>query len=475
MSDSKSNAYNKPIEIISVNSNKFVVGLNWHPLKSARRYMREARDFGKAHGLDMVAIKKSESIQAGFAPKQNISLRGMYSLAVCLSALIDEQKWIAVLPLSTFKLESKVAQPMGNVESEKYIVIAVANGGAVVPSTDCIVSEEHLFDLIVDLKDLLVDEGGDSTRIFGDIKFSWVTDELVLSSLLTKQALKKEYKLKPLTFGLTNRQLMFVGGGVISICAAYYLGSYYLEQKALEEHAAMQLALKKQAEINKKAKYQAALENLKHPWIIMPSVNNFIGGCDKQLDKINLSIGGGWTPVIVNCSYMNNHSDTINSKPKVLVNVAVNKHGESPATIKDLISYVEEKFGTSPYVNEQDKNTSGFSFSFETAGQGDDPVEKTNNQILKLMSLLQSFQINFTIKRPEKVVNQEEVVVDPDMPKPDWDEVEFDMESDFPPREIFKNNEDLLNGIRILSIQYKNSPESGDITYYLKGVIYGRK
>ena len=57
------------IRVLTINNKRFVVGLQWETIKVHRKVMQEVRKIGKAKNLDVVAIRKAEAIQAGFAPK----------------------------------------------------------------------------------------------------------------------------------------------------------------------------------------------------------------------------------------------------------------------------------------------------------------------------------------------------------------------------------------------------------------------
>ncbi|MDA1379455.1 hypothetical protein PCI56_05785 [Plesiomonas shigelloides subsp. oncorhynchi] len=43
--------------IVQINGDYFSSGLRWVPLNSPLHYMREARAYGKKHGMDIVAIR----------------------------------------------------------------------------------------------------------------------------------------------------------------------------------------------------------------------------------------------------------------------------------------------------------------------------------------------------------------------------------------------------------------------------------
>ncbi|WP_320412417.1 IS630 transposase-related protein [Candidatus Regiella insecticola] len=116
----------KPIRLVTYNNKVFVVGLEWRAIKGGLHYMKEVKAIGKRENLDVVAIRQNDSIQAGFAPKFSVPLKGKYSLAVSLVSLIPG-KWLAVIPLDKDDLNTD------------YIVMA-STGGLVMPWTDKIVS-----------------------------------------------------------------------------------------------------------------------------------------------------------------------------------------------------------------------------------------------------------------------------------------------------------------------------------------------
>ncbi|WP_237163014.1 type 4b pilus protein PilO2 [Serratia symbiotica] len=86
------------IRVLTFHQRRFVVGLVWQTIRAQRNPMKEIRRIGKAQGLDLVAVRQSDSIQAGFAPKTRQRLRGAYSLIVALASLL-EGCCIAVVPL----------------------------------------------------------------------------------------------------------------------------------------------------------------------------------------------------------------------------------------------------------------------------------------------------------------------------------------------------------------------------------------
>lgn len=457
MSD-KAQSQHKEIKVINVNGNNFVVGLDWKSLNNARKHMKEAKDYGKKNGLDVVAIKKGDYIQAGFAPKQAKSIKGMYSLAVSLVSLI-EGTWIGVFP---------VEEP--DAEKPRYILIASGENGAVIPWTDLIVSESEVKSLVDGLKNDLYDPDSNSVvDVIGDISFSWVTREVSLSEVLLPDNLNKRFKLKPLTFGLTKQQFITLGVIIVAVTIGLFGLNYYLDKKALEEERVRLENIAKQDEINKQARYLARLESLRHPWIDKPSIQDFILTCDDKIKIIQLSIVG-WLPVVADCTYTDSIKN--NGSAKMKMEILYNKNGESPANVTDFMASVYALYGVIPYFNAKDNTLSAFHLLMDVKSNGDDPILPLSIRTTQLVTVLQKNTIQFTVAPPQPVNKDVNVnVEDKDIPKPDWGEVNFSYESLIPPRLIFKDIN--LDGVRLNTISYKINNEAGQITYSVEGTVYG--
>lgn len=78
------------------------------------------------------------------------------------------------------------------------------------------------------------------------IFLSWVTQEANLSDVLTSDVLKKDYKLKPLTFGLTRKQIVYIFILLAVAIAALLAINYYLEQQAIEAERLRQAEIARQ-------------------------------------------------------------------------------------------------------------------------------------------------------------------------------------------------------------------------------------
>ncbi|ECE8411174.1 TPA: type 4b pilus protein PilO2 [Escherichia coli] len=451
----ESQIQHKKIKVITVNGNNFAVGLDWKALNNARKHMKEAKEYGKKNGLDVVAIKKGDFIQAGFAPKQAKSIKGMYSLALSLVSIIPGA-WIGVFPIH------------GNDEdSDQYILVASGDNGAVIPWTDVVVDKADIKKLVDGLKNDLHDpERNEQVSVIGDISFPWVTQEANLSDVLTSDVLKKDYKLKPLTFGLTRKQIVYIFILLAVAIAALLAINYYLEQQAIEAERLRQAEIARQEEINKQAKYKMMMESLKHPWIEKPSVYDFIVACDIAIKSIPLSIEG-WRPVLVDCENNQNPSSKDNAVMQLVP--VYNRGGESTANSDSFAKKVRELFNTEPVFNIKDSTVASFILPVQSKKNGDDPLEPMSERIIMLSTVLQKHGIGYNyVENVQKVETTDETI-----PPPDWSEIKFSYDSSITPRLIFKTL--ALDGIRLNRITYKINNAEGETNYSVEGTVYGKK
>ncbi|WOI84530.1 type 4b pilus protein PilO2 [Citrobacter braakii] len=227
--------------------------------------MQEVRDIGKERNLDVVAIRKADAIQAGFAPKSKLKLRGSYSLIVSLASLL-EGVCIAVIPLG-----------QNDKGEEEYTLVGRTEKGAIHSMSDMIYPASHIKQIVLDLKqELRGSKQNTEIPVYGDTdKLTWLTDTLDLNEILKSSNLSKEFRLKPLHWGMTKNQLIgFAAALLMSGVAVFFIQDHLDEQDRLKK-AAAQAMLIKQEEINKNARYQAALDKLKHPWIVTSSIPVF--------------------------------------------------------------------------------------------------------------------------------------------------------------------------------------------------------
>ncbi len=213
------------IRVLIINNHRFVVGLEWETIKAHRKVMQEVRKIGKTRNLDVVAIRKAEAIQAGFAPKSRQKLRGAYSLIVSLASLL-EGSCIAVIPVSTSETG----------ESE-YTIVGRTDKGAIHPVSDVIYPESEIKQVVLDLKqDLRGNQQNTEIPVYGDLdKFTWVTESLDLENILKPGSIRKDFRLKPLRWGMTKNQLFgFTAALLMSGVAVLFILNHIDEQERVK-------------------------------------------------------------------------------------------------------------------------------------------------------------------------------------------------------------------------------------------------
>lgn len=436
------------IRVLNINNQRFVVGLEWETIKAHRKVMQEVRKIGKTRNLDVVAIRKAEAIQAGFAPKSRQKLRGAYSLIVSLASLL-EGSCIAVIPVGT------------NESGEnEYTIVGRTEKGAIHPISDVIYIESQLKQVVLDLKqDLRGNQQNTEIPVYGELdKFTWVTKELDLKEVLNPSNIKKDFRLKPLRWGMTKNQLFgFAAALLMSGVAVLFILNHFDEQERVKM-AAVQAMMKQQEEINKNARYQAALDKLKHPWITTSSIPVFLQGCNEGLKRLNLSIKG-WQLATIKCSQ---EGMTVN----------YNRPDNSAATADKFVAAVRGIYGADPAFNITQTSMSVFFIEHTLPPNGDDPFQNMGEQRLKIISLFQGVNIpaSLTEVAIKDVKKNEE---GEDLPVQDWEENTFDVQTSIPPQLIFKKGEYI--GMRISSVIYEFGQDEGSITYKIMGSVYGKR
>jgi hypothetical protein len=440
----------KIIRVLKINKKRFVVGLQWQTIKFQANIMKEVKAIGRAKNLDVVAIRKSDAYQAGFAPKTKQPLRGAYSLIVALASLM-EGCCIAVVDVGTDE----------NGETE-YTLSGRNMKGGIHPMSDEVIPEKELYQAVIDMKGQL--RGNDESMdvpVYGSPlvmeRFEWIEDVIEIEKLLSPENLVKEFKLKPLTWGMTDRHIIALGAFLLIAGLAIVFISHYLNAQREAEQERKAKLIQQQNELNRKLRYKAALEAMQHPWIKQPSVANFIKGCRNALRLLHPS-EVGWVPVQVIC-----FPDS--------VTVDYLRPQGSVATTADFIKSVKEHFKVDVSFNYNKTSQTEFSFKIESPPEGDDPMSDIGDQLVKMISLFQSVNISASFN-PVPIKDIKKNKYGEDMPKQDWQEYRFSVQSDVNPQLIFKNNS--FNGVRINKIIYRID-QSGGIQYQTEGSVYGKR
>ncbi|WP_324729570.1 type 4b pilus protein PilO2 [Pseudomonas chlororaphis] len=431
------------ISIVKINGKDFVTGLMWQPLSRPRSYMAEAREIGKRDKMDIVAIRKSVSmIQAGFVKKGNGVNKGMYSLASALSGQIQDESWIGAFLL-----------PNG-----LYALVAV-HRGLVVPGCDVVGDKQRIHSLLVEK---------DSQRkimefdkVFHPADFQHRGVPLDIEEVLTPKALRKEYALKPLTFGLTKQEIITLSCAAVAVLVllvTYTQWQAYQAREAAAE-AARQEALKQQRlkELSALAGAEQSVQALLHRWATQPGISDFLNGCHGAIDSLWLSVGG-WPFEQAQCT-------------STAVEVVVERSGKT--TFNDLIAAARERFPNPPVLMEGG-DRARLDDEIKLGAGGDDELLPFADLQAEFTTHLQKLDLKANIVEvpvsppaPAVLPGGESA---PPPPAPDWRQFSFELTSPYTPEFIFSGL--ALQGVRLLEISVIR--QGHQLSWSLKGEIYAR-
>lgn len=263
------------VTVLPVNGRKFVVGLRWQALKSSVHYMREARQFGKDHGMDIVVIREGLVTQGGFVSKKSGVTKDMYSAASVLTDALG-QSWLAV-----FRLD------------DDLYYLAAADKSAVIPDSDIIGSEDRIRARMMELNSMF--EFTDD-QIIAPEAWSFGGVEKPLESLLTPQNVKKKHKLKQLTFGLSKKEWFRYSTAAI-VLGAVGIGAwtYFQFERRAELARQAQIEAARRAELarlDEDQRKQIASSSLTRPWTLKPRPTQMLTLCEEAIYSLPITIGG---------------------------------------------------------------------------------------------------------------------------------------------------------------------------------------
>lgn len=428
--------------IVKINGKDFVSGLMWQPLSKPRAYMSEAREIGKRDDMDIVAIRLGLSmIQAGFVKKGNGVSKGMYSLASALAGQIQQESWIGVFLLP----------------NDQYALVAV-HGGLIVPGCDVVGGREEIFNLLREKdsqpKIMKFD------KAYHPDDFEYRGESLDIEDLLTPGALRKEYALKPLTFGLTRREMVIFGcAGVVALCVVvgYLQWTAHQEREAAREAARLeQVRLQKLAELNAQTGSNQTIQALEHPWATMPGVEDFLNACEGAINSQALSLGG-WPFESALCN-------------RAIIEPVYSQKG---TTFNDLIAAGQGRFPAPPELMDGGKRAR-FGDQIKLGAGGDDELVEFSVVQADFTSLMQRLDLTATIV--EVPVTQPVAATlpgadqAPPPPAPDWRKYSFTLTSTYTPKHIFSGL--TLPGVRLAEMTVIRT--GTQLSWSLQGEIYAR-
>lgn len=424
------------INIIQVNGKPFVSGLFWKPLRSARSYMAEARELGRKNHMQMVTIRKARTvIQAGFAPKQRQRLRGMYSLAATLAGQLGDD-WIGVFEIG----------------ADRYAFVAVYKG-AVMPGKDTVGNRETIENLLRQTYSLLTsDSEGDlsqSIRITAPADWNFGNESLELVDLLKPKQLKREYRLKPLTFGLTTNELLLIGGGVVLLVGGG-IGYKYRLDKTI---AAQAKEAMRAAELAKQAERQTAVDQLVRPWELTPSAPITLEACASHLGGTPIALAG-WQFVSARC------------EPGKAIALYARSKGPP---VDAFVAAAKEEFGQVPVLLQQG-TVASLESKIVLQPAGAESLPSPARQMIVLTSHVQQLEPLATLTVKEVPFTPDPA--NPEAPIPDWITKTFQIQTVLPPEHFFASLD--TAGLRVLLVETTLAPEDGSLHWTIHGELYAK-
>ncbi|MBX8588647.1 type 4b pilus protein PilO2 [Pseudomonas cichorii] len=433
---------NSTVQILTYHGRSFVTGLLWHPLGSLTGYMKEARQFGRMQSLDIVALRHTESvIQAGFVSRNEGAVKGMYSLASALAGQLGSS-WLAAWKLSP--------------DEDRYVLVAVTKG-AVIPGADLVGTGDEIQRKVAQqLSRSIVFE-----KVFLPSEFNRGNDgPFDIEQLLRPENLKREYKLRPLAFGLSSQELMKLAAVGI-LCTGGLAGwqQWQSHKQQLAHEAAMRAEALRQAELaalNERTQTPQAIQALEHPWAKKPTVEGFIQGCNGAIDHLPLAIAG-WLFGSAKCdgSLLSATYIRTGNSTTAALSAASSGHFDAPT------------FSSGG-------NRADLKLTLELPLAGDDELQPASTAHDSLLSWLQIQSIEPQIKEVPVISPQPAALpgqpAPPPPPPPDYKHFDVQYTSMLPPSSVLRDVPG--TGLRLREI--KTELQNGQLTWYVTGDLYAK-
>ncbi|MBH3372267.1 type 4b pilus protein PilO2 [Pseudomonas sp. CAH-1] len=430
------------VQILHHRGRAFVTGLRWHPLGSVTGHMKEARQFGKDNKLDIVTIRRNPRIiQAGFVARTDGVTKGMYSLASTLAGQLGES-WIAAWRVSP--------------DEDRYAVVAVHKGG-IIPGCDVIGSE-------VDIRRRVAQQrsrGIEFEEWYLPPEFDMGGKPLDVDELLQPSRLKREYRLRPLVFGLSRAELsqLAIAGLVVTAgLIGWTQWSAHQKQVELEERlAAEQRRLDELARLERESGSSQPDQALEHPWAKQPSVEAFVARCSEVIYTLPPSIDG-WLFI-----------DAVCDGSQILT--TYNRTGNSTAT--ELISATRGVFSGPPAFSNQG-NSATLPYAISLPAAGDEPLLTVAEATASLTSALHRFSQEPTLTEVPVDVPQEPALpgqpAPPPPPPPEWRQFKLEYSTGVLPHDSLSDAS--VQGLRLRVIKAEN--QADHLMWTVTGDLYAK-
>ncbi|WP_175857323.1 type 4b pilus protein PilO2 [Burkholderia anthina] len=436
------------VQVVDINNRTFVSDLFWQPLSNSRNYMAEARMLGKKHEWDIVAVRRGTRVQAGFAPKKSAALKGMYSLAASLAAQLGDS-WLGAFALN----------------DGRYIVTAVYERMICI-GFDTICNAEEAKRLLANAVTL---HQFDDDAIYAPPELEFSSHSRDIYQLLTPKTVRKEHRLRQLTFGLTKRELVIAATALV-VLGAGIAGYVWHSEKQAEEAAriAAQRRLDEQrrlAELNARARKKIEVKELVHPWASTSGALDYATTCVAAEDQFPLSIAG-WPLREISC------------EGRTATATYARTEG---LTIDQFLTEARELYGESVHIIGDDQNTGVVPVKMEPRVAGDEKLKMPDDVMPHFHSYFEGLVIPVTVSEvPVKVEKEPDVPGQPPtpVPVPTWRQYNFNFSDDLPPTYHFGRMKSALaglEGVRVDKIVETVDASAGSATWKVEGNIYAQK
>ncbi|KTT49668.1 pilus assembly protein PilO [Pseudomonas oryzihabitans] len=401
----------RPVVILRYHGKSFVSGLDWHPLDSLTGYMKEAREYGRAHQMDIVAIRYAPNrqdprvIQAGFVARSAGAMKGMYSLAATLAGQLGNT-WLAAWQVPG--------------DEPRYALVAAVDG-AIVAGSDLVGTAAEIQRKVAQLQSRAID----FDQVYLPEEFGQGGRPLDIDALLQPANLHRDYTLRPLAFGLSRSEwirLSLIAGVVVVGLAGYQLWKTHQREQERLAAAAAEAARRAELEaLNARSTHAKTLQALEHPWAKRPSVADFITVCNGAINQLPLSIRG-WLFTSAQCD-------------GALLSTNYRRQGNS--TTDAFLQATQGHFADQPAFFDQG-NGAALKLTFSPALAGDDALRPEAEALADLTSWLQTQGLAPTLKEVPVAVPPPAALpgqpVPPAPPPPDFKHFEVTFNSALPPR-----------------------------------------
>jgi len=318
--------------------------------------------------------------------------------------------------------------------------------------------EEHL-DIVAIRHSPTVIQAGFVSKSQGAVKGMYSLASALSGQLLAPKRLRRDYRLRQLTFGLSAREwtaVALLGCVVGGSLTAYYLWNAHQEELArqaalLEE----QRRLAELAEKNAQAKQPLDLASLQKPWTLMPDLEDMLRACSKATGVLSLSIQG-WLFESSKCD------------GRVLV---ATYHRTGNSTAADLTVASQHLFADRPAFVIDNGNTAALKVDLKVAIGSDEPLQPADDVLQALTSHLYRQGVE-----PKLSISQEttpplpgaEAATEQQVVLPSWKKFTFSAQTRLPADLTFQGLP--AAGVRITNLE--TTLKDSQLDWTVTGEIY---